>query len=80
VTDNATNNDTLCCNIADNFTKFSPAEHRVRCIAHIMHLAVTAFLLALDSSPPELEDVDTVAEAGTINKVCKFYYYFACLR
>lgn len=68
VTDNATNNDTLMRTINATWKTFDADEHRVRCVAHIIHLAVNAFLTAMNATPPE-NDAEEFLPNGTINKV-----------
>lgn len=70
VTDNATNNDTLLRALQATWPKFNQEEQRVRCVAHIIHLAVVAFLTALNATPLENED-EEIEGTGVINKLRK---------
>lgn len=79
VTDNATNNAIMCQLLEEKLPEFNSEHNWIRCIAHIMHLAVTTFLEKLGSVPYENEedcaDSETVTHAvGKVSCVPWFYY------
>jgi hypothetical protein len=69
-----------------HLTNFSSSESRVRCVAHISHLAVTDFLEKLGSAvfenEDELENEDDELEnnvqtsSNPVNKVRNNYFLF----
>jgi hypothetical protein len=59
-TDNATNNDTFLVRLEDACQErgilFTKEDNHVRCVAHVIHLAVQAFMKALKVEAPDTED------------------------
>jgi hypothetical protein len=60
-TDNATANDTLCHELGEFLTNWKPRERRLRCIGHIINLAVQSFFFAKDQEAVELAEEDAYA-------------------
>ena len=72
--DNATNNDTMMRALKDEDDipeDFDPEDSRVRCLAHILHLAARAGLEQL-RLPDVNKDVEDVVDGNTLNKVSEF--------
>jgi hypothetical protein len=57
-TDNATANDTLCMALGDQLNDWQPVERRLRCIGHIINLAVQSFWFATSQEAAELASQD----------------------
>lgn len=77
VTDNATNNDTMLSEMETVLGHFSANQNRVRCVAHIMHLAVTDFLSVLKSGALEDNETEVMDPVGSpVNKVNAKFHSF----
>ena len=57
-TDNATANDTLCRKLSESLFNWEPIERRLRCVGHVINLAVQSFLFAKDQEAVELAEED----------------------
>jgi hypothetical protein len=60
ITDSASNNISFAAELEkvcqEQGIRFSRADNHVRCMAHVIHLAVQAFLKALEAEAPDTED------------------------
>ena len=61
--DNHGANDTLCRAIAEELDDWNPVDNRLRCLGHIINLAVQAFLFSRNE--------EAVAEAGRQSQRCR---------
>jgi hypothetical protein len=56
--DNHSANNTLCTAISEELTSWSPSERRLRCVGHIINLAVQSFLFARNQDAVKLAIAD----------------------
>lgn len=61
-TDNATANDTLCVALSESLNDWKPIERRLRCVGHIINLAVQSFWFATSQEAVELAAKDLSIE------------------
>ena len=68
-TDNHGANDTMCTAIEEEIPNFKPEERRLRCVGHIINIAIQAFLFARNEEAVEVAIEASKAQSqGTLEE------------